>query len=65
MFGMIRQVIVPLLLVAAMSAQDSHELKVTIVFPEGLTEKASMTYLRRDEVQGHSHVYLGVEQLGH
>lgn len=60
MLGMIRQVIVPLLLVAAMSAQGSQAVKVRIAFPEGLTEKASMTYLRRDAVQGHSHRYYGV-----
>jgi hypothetical protein len=59
--GMIRQLVVPLLLVGAMSARDSHDLKVRIVFPEGLTEKASMTYLRRDDaVQANSHGYYGV-----
>ncbi len=43
-----------------MSAQDGQALKIKIVFPEGLTEKASMTYLRRDEEQGHSRRYYGV-----
>src|SRR4051794_35839129 len=60
MLGMIRQVIIPLLVAAATSAQDSHAPKVRIVFPEGLTEKASMTYERIDAVQGDSHRYLGV-----
>jgi hypothetical protein len=60
MLGMIRQVILPLLLVGAMSSQDGHDLKIRIVFPEGLTEKASMTYLRRDAVQANSHGYYGV-----
>jgi len=57
---MIRKVIVPLLLVAAMSDQDGRDLKVRIVFPEGLAEKASMTYLRSDAVQGNGREYVGV-----
>jgi hypothetical protein len=58
--GMVRELLVPLLLVGAMSAQNSQPLKVRIAFPEGLTEKASMTYLRRDAVQANSHGYYGV-----
>ena len=60
MLGMIRQVIVPLLLVGAMSAQGSQSLRIGIVFPESLTEKASMTYLRRDAVPGNGRRYYGV-----
>lgn len=57
---MIRELIVPLLLVSAMSAQDGRTLKVRIAFPDGLSEKASMTYLRHDAVQANSHRYYGV-----
>jgi hypothetical protein len=57
---MIRQAIFPLLLVGAMSAQDGQTLRIGIVFPEGLTEKASMTYLRRDAVPGNGRRYFGV-----
>ena len=60
MLGMIRQVIIPFLLVGAMSVQGSQSLRIGIVFPEGLTEKASMTYLRRDAVPGNGHRYYGV-----
>jgi hypothetical protein len=60
MLGMVRQVIFPLLLVGAMSAQGSQSLRIGILFPEGLTEKASMTYLRRDAVPGNGHRYYGV-----
>ena len=60
MLGMIRQVIVPLLLVGAMSAQGSQSLRIGIVFPESLTEKASMTYLRRDAVPRNGRRYYGV-----
>jgi hypothetical protein len=58
--SMIRQVIVLLLLVGAMSTQDSRDLKVSFIFPEGLTGKASITYLRRDAIPGNSHRYYGV-----
>jgi hypothetical protein len=65
MIGMVRQVIFPLLLVGAMSAQGSQSLRIGIVFPEGLTEKASMTYLRRDAVPGNGHRYYGVTFHAH
>ena len=58
--SMMRGYLVPLLLVGAISSQDSQSLKVRIAFPEGLAEKASMTYLRRDAVEGNSRQYLGV-----
>jgi hypothetical protein len=60
MLGMIRQVIFPLLLVGTMSPQGSQSLRIGIVFPEGLTEKASTTYLRRDAVPGNGRRYYGV-----
>jgi hypothetical protein len=58
--AMISQAIFSLLLVGAISAQDGQTLRIGIVFPEGLTEKASMTYLRRDAVPGNGHRYYGV-----
>ena len=42
---MIRSCMAALLLIAAISAQDTHAPKVRIVFPEGVqSKKASMTY---------------------
>jgi hypothetical protein len=64
--GMIRELIVPLLLIGAMSAQDGQALKVRIVFPKGLSEKTSMTYGLHDAVPANSHRYLGVSlHAGH
>ena len=64
--GMIRQLMVPLLLIGAMSTQDGQALKVRIVFPEGLSEKASMTYRLQDAVKANSHRYYGVSlHAGH
>jgi hypothetical protein len=57
---MIRPFLLPLLLLGAMSAQDSESLKIRIAFPEGLAEKASMTYLRRDAVPGKGRQHFGV-----
>lgn len=63
---MIRELMVPLPLIGARSAQDGHALRVGIVFPEGLSEKASMTYGLHDAVPAKSHRYLGVSlHAGH
>jgi hypothetical protein len=63
---MTRQIIVLLMLIGAMSAQGSQALKVRIVFPEGFSDKASMTYGLHDAVLGNSHRYLGVSlDAGH
>ena len=56
---MTRLLMVLLVLIGAVSAQDSQLLKIRIVFPDGLSEKASMTYLRRDAVPGNGHRYYG------
>jgi hypothetical protein len=57
---MILELIVPLLLIGATSAQDGQALKVRIAFPDGLSGKASMSYGRDDAVQANSHRYVGV-----
>lgn len=58
--GMILRLVVPMLMVGAISAQDGHDLKVRVVFPEGLTEKASMAYVHRDRIPANSHRHYGV-----
>jgi|HubBroStandDraft_4_1064222.scaffolds.fasta_scaffold03035_5 hypothetical protein len=64
--GMIRQLIVPVMLIGAMSTQDSQVLKVRVIFPEGVTDKASMTYGLHDAIPANSHRYLGVSlRAGH
>jgi hypothetical protein len=64
--GMIRQFMVPLLLVGAASAQSNQPLKVKIVLPEGRSEKASINYEPHDRVSGKSFRHLNVSlRAGH
>jgi len=60
MHCLFRATALPLLLVAAISAQEGRDLKIRIVFPDGLTEKASMSYLRRGALPENGHAYYGV-----
>ncbi len=64
--GMLRQLVIPLLMIGAISGQTTQVLKIRIAFPKGHSEKASMTYGLHDPAKDYWNLFNHVSmQPGH